>query len=96
MVKSRCVIMTRVNVAEAKARLSELIDAALGGEEIVIARRNRPVVKLEVLRPEQGGPKAGVLAGKVWMSPDFDEPLADFADYTTPARPRKRRGKPRR
>lgn len=23
----------------------------------------------------------GCLRGKLWMSPDFDEPLADFEDY---------------
>ena len=28
------------------------------------------------------GPKAGSAKGKVWMSPDFDEPLDDFAEYT--------------
>ncbi len=36
----------QVNVVEAKAKLSELIDRALAGEEIVIAKGNRPMVDL--------------------------------------------------
>lgn len=36
----------QVNILEAKNRLSQLIKAALAGEEIVIANRGRPVVKL--------------------------------------------------
>ena len=39
------------NIAEAKARLSHLIDAALLGQEVVIARRGTPEVKLVPLTP---------------------------------------------
>ena len=38
--------MDTVNLAEAKARLSELVDRAEAGEEICIARRGKPVVRL--------------------------------------------------
>lgn len=76
--------MTRVNVAEAKARLSELVAAALDGEDVVIARRNKPLVKLVAVRAGPQAPVLGVLKERVWMSPDFDEPLADFAEYMTP------------
>jgi prevent-host-death family protein len=37
---------TNVNVAEAKAKLSELLDRALAGEEIVIARSGKPLARL--------------------------------------------------
>jgi prevent-host-death family protein len=36
----------QVNVTTAKAQLSRLIDAALRGEEVIIARRDTPVVRL--------------------------------------------------
>jgi prevent-host-death family protein len=72
--------VTRVNVAEAKARLSELIEAALDGEDVVISRRNKPLVKLIAVQPGAGAPKFGILRGRIWMSPDFDEPLEDFAE----------------
>src|SRR4028119_1622646 len=54
--------MTRVNVQEAKTRLSQLLAAAERGEEVVIARGGRPVVRLVPveepgLRP--GGSGAG-------------------------------------
>ena len=37
---------SQINVAEAKAKLSELLDRALAGEEIVIARAGRPLARL--------------------------------------------------
>ncbi len=36
----------QVNIAEAKAKLSELVARAEAGEEVVIARHGRPVVSL--------------------------------------------------
>lgn len=73
--------MKQVNLAEAKSRLSELIDAALEGEEVVIARRNIPVVRLTSVENAKVQPAFGKLRGKVRMSPDFDEPLEDLAEY---------------
>jgi prevent-host-death family protein len=43
--------MTRHSVAEAKNRLSELIDRALQGEGVVITRHGQPVVELRPVRP---------------------------------------------
>ncbi len=39
------------NVAEAKAQLSRLLDAALAGEEVIIARAGRPLVRLVPVTP---------------------------------------------
>jgi prevent-host-death family protein len=39
------------NVAEAKAQLSRLLDAALAGEEVIIARAGRPLVRLLPVTP---------------------------------------------
>jgi antitoxin (DNA-binding transcriptional repressor) of toxin-antitoxin stability system len=47
--------MSAHSVAEAKNQLSELIDRALNGEEVVITRHGRPVVQLEAI-PERVGP----------------------------------------
>lgn len=70
-----------INVSEAKARLSELIDRALQGEEVVIARRNKPVVRLTVVEPPEKQVRMGRWAGKGWIADDFDDPIEDFADY---------------
>lgn len=75
--------MKPVNVAEAKARLSELIDAALDGQEVVIARRNVPLVRLTAVDSAKVRPEFGKLRGKVRLEADFDNPLADFDEYTT-------------
>jgi prevent-host-death family protein len=85
----------RVNIAEAKARLSELIEVARQGEEVLIARRNTPVAKLMPVRSRADGPRFGACEGRVWMSPDFDEPLKEFADYTAKGRPRRKPGRGR-
>ena len=71
-----------VNIAEAKARLSELVDRCLAGEEVVISRRNTPVVRLVVARSADEGVRLGRFAGQGWIAPDFDEPLDDFADHS--------------
>lgn len=40
----------QVNIAEAKARLSELVEAASRGEEIVLARHGRPVARISGIK----------------------------------------------
>jgi prevent-host-death family protein len=70
--------MTRVNLAEAKARLSELIDRALAGEEIVISRRNVPVIRLVPEPSHDGRSLVGLFRQQVVLGPDFDAPLPGF------------------
>jgi prevent-host-death family protein len=44
------------DIAEAKARLSELLDAALRGDEVVISRNNEPVVRLTLVSKHRPRP----------------------------------------
>jgi len=69
-----------INVAEAKARFSELVRKALSGEEVIIARDNKPILKLVPLE-SKARRVPGSAKGKIWIGPDFDEPLEDFRDY---------------
>jgi len=62
-----------VTVTEAKTQLSSLIERVSDGEEIVIRRGQRPVAKLVAYR-EGTRRVPGDLAGRIWMSDDFDEP----------------------
>jgi prevent-host-death family protein len=39
-------MVIQMNIAEAKAKLSELLDAAAAGNDVVIARSGRPLVRL--------------------------------------------------
>lgn len=57
----------------AKSQLSKLIEAALAGEEIVIAKGSKPVVRLVPIH--QAGFRFGVLKDKVQSAPDFLEPM---------------------
>jgi prevent-host-death family protein len=41
---------SQFNIAEAKARLSELLDRASAGEDIVIARSGKPLARLTPLK----------------------------------------------
>ncbi|HKU94443.1 MAG TPA: type II toxin-antitoxin system prevent-host-death family antitoxin [Vineibacter sp.] len=59
----------------AKANLSRLIEAALAGEEVIIAKGSKPVVKLVAVR--QGAVKFGVLPNLAGTAPDFFEPLPE-------------------
>lgn len=70
------------NIAQAKAHFSELVQRAMNGEEVVIAKDNTPVVKLVALRAPGRTRKPGSAKGKIWMAPDFDAELEDFRDYT--------------
>ena len=64
----------QINVAEAKAKLSELLDRALSGEDVVIARAGKPIVRLTPVRPREPR-KPG--AWRHWKIPDdiFLEPM---------------------
>lgn len=70
--------MKQVNIHEAKTHLSKLIQAAENGEEIVIARAGKPVVKITAYQPTKPGRRnLGLLEGKIWISDDFDDPLPE-------------------
>ena len=70
---------THYNVAEAKAHFSTLVRKALQGEEVVIARDNKPLLRLVPVGVQSRAP--GSAKGRVRMSADFDAPLDDLAEY---------------
>ena len=67
--------MTTVNIFEAKTQLSKLIELAEKGEEVVIARAGKPVVRLTKLEPAKQKIRYGLLKGKIHVADDFDAPL---------------------
>ena len=68
------------NLADAKARLSSVVREVLSGVDVVIAKDNKPLVKLV---PVSGGRRRvpGSAKGQITVASDFDAPLDDFADY---------------
>jgi prevent-host-death family protein len=73
--------MEVVNIHKAKTNLSSLIERALKGEKIVIARNGKPVVTLNKLEKKKGDRVPGKFKGKIWIASDFDEIPPDFNDY---------------
>jgi len=74
--------MSQFNIAEAKSHFSELVQKALTGEEVVIARDNKPILKLVPVKEKHRARRPGSAKDKIlYVAPDFDEPLGDFAEY---------------
>lgn len=67
---------------DAKTRLSELVAAAEGGEEVVIARDGAPAVRLVAVAVEHPPVRLGVLAGEIELAKDFEAPLSEFEPYS--------------
>ena len=61
------------NIYEAKTHLSRLIQKALEGEEVIIAKSGKPLVKLVPADSEKRKVKFGLLKGKIKIAEDFDE-----------------------
>jgi prevent-host-death family protein len=66
--------MQIANIQQAKANLSELIRRAIAGEDVIIARANEPLVRLEPISRDTRPRTGGQWKGRLWVSPDFDAP----------------------
>jgi antitoxin (DNA-binding transcriptional repressor) of toxin-antitoxin stability system len=73
--------MNPINIAEASQKLSDLIDAALRGEDVSIMKDELSIVKLIPATSVKRRPQFGSAKGLITMSDDFDEPLEDFKEY---------------
>ncbi len=65
----------QVTIHEAKTQLSKLIAAAERGEEVIISRRDKPVVKLTMVEGFAGKTRIGGLKGRKFkMAAKSDDP----------------------
>ncbi len=67
--------MGNVNIYEAKTRFSQLVDQAAAGDDVIVSRHGKPVVRITRLLEPPRRIKFGVLKGKVKVATDFDAPL---------------------
>jgi len=67
--------MKTVTIHQAKTNLSQLIERACQGEEIVISRGPQPVARLVAISGVKGRRRPGALRGKLRVPPSFFEPL---------------------
>ncbi len=73
--------MEVVNVHRAKTTLSSLIERALKGEEIIIARNGLPVVSLKKIEQKKTKRKGGQFKGKIWIAKGFDVLPREFMKH---------------
>ncbi|MBV9242610.1 MAG: type II toxin-antitoxin system Phd/YefM family antitoxin [Acidobacteria bacterium] len=70
----------KVSVYEAKSKLSQMINKALEGEEVVITRNGKDVVTLSPIQKKKRD-WIGMWEGQVKIRDDFDDPLPEFEEY---------------
>jgi len=70
-------IMSVVNIHAAKTQLSQLVDEATAGKEVIIARAGKPVARLVPLAAPAAAQRRvlGRLAGQLTVPENFDAPL---------------------
>ena len=88
--------MKMVSIYEAKTHFSQLVDAVLAGEEVVVCRRDQPVVVLAAYRETQTRRQIGAAKGLILkMEPSFNDPLEDWEEsiHAAPSGSVKRRGR---
>ena len=66
--------MKIVNMHEAKTSLSQLVEQVEQGEEVILARAGKPVVRMVAVRTDARR-VLGAWRGRVRMADDFDAPL---------------------
>ena len=69
--------MKAVNIYDAKTRLSQLVDKAAGGEDVIVSRNGKPLVRITRLEGAERQIRFGVLKGKIRIAKDFDAPLPE-------------------
>jgi prevent-host-death family protein len=73
--------MHKININDAQTYLTDLIEKVIHGEEIIITKENKPLVRLVPILEAPPKPQFGSAKGLITMTEDFDEPLDDFKDY---------------
>ncbi|MGE0554366.1 MAG: type II toxin-antitoxin system Phd/YefM family antitoxin [Gemmatimonadales bacterium] len=91
MTKPERLVAETFNLYEAKTHLSDLVERAAAGEEIVIAKAGKPLARLVPLAGVERGRTPGGWEGLVWIADDFDAPLPaeELSEFNGgPAKPR--------
>jgi len=69
--------MSQVNIHDAKTHLSKLIERAENGEDVIIARAGKPVVRLVAIASPERGRRFGAMKGKARVDERFFDPLPE-------------------
>ena len=69
--------MESVNIYAAKTQLSQLVDKAASGEDVIVSRHGKPLVRITALASARRPVIFGLLRGKLKIADDFDAPRPD-------------------
>lgn len=70
--------MRHVNIADAKAHLSEYLREVKKGETLIICERNVPVAEVRPIEIATGAtPRFGTLRDEVWIADDAFAPMSE-------------------
>ena len=75
--------MSVITIHEAKAKLSELIEKVLRGEEVIIAKRDKPLIRLVPFAEGGSARRIGTAKGRIRIHEHFDSLPDGFDEYTT-------------
>jgi len=72
----------QINIYQAKAKLSALLDQVLAGETVVITRAGKPLARLTPVATPASANRSGVRLGgliksRLRLAPDFHAPMRD-------------------
>lgn len=71
----------KVGVYEAKSKLSQMIERALEGEEVIITRHGQEAVRLMPIPQKRKRNWIGMYEGQIKIHDDFDDPLPELEEY---------------
>lgn len=71
--------MEIANIHQAKSNLSRLIERALAGEDVIIAKAGKPMVRLVPVVNDDSPREGGQWKDRVRIADDFDDLPADIA-----------------
>ena len=71
--------MQIANIHEAKSQLSKLVEHAMNGEEVIIAKAGQPMVRLVPIHADKSPRAGGQWKGRVSIAEDFDTLPDDIA-----------------
>ena len=77
-----------LTLSDAKTRFSEIVDKAVAGEEFIVTRRGRPVVRISRFAAPYRPRQLGDLAGRIRISADFDDWPPDLQEALGMVEPR--------
>ena len=77
-----------VTLSNAKARFSEIVEKAVNGDEFIVTRMGKPVVRISRFVTSGERRKLGDLAGQIRISEDFDDWPPDLQEALGMAEPR--------